>query len=325
MRARLEAWLLRRWYGGVAPGFFLRVLAGVYRVAVGLRHALRDSFGLKPQHIGVPVVVVGNFTAGGTGKTPLILALAQHLQAAGWRPGIVSRGHGRRGSAPVRVQANTPADECGDEPKLLHLRSGLPVFVDADRVAAAQCAKQAGCDVILSDDGLQHARLHRDIEIEVLDGERRLGNGLLLPAGPLRERPRDTGWRVLNGGEARAGEWPMRLQLGDARSLGGESSRPLSAFVGVRVDAIAGIGHPQRFFAALRSHGLDVAEHSFPDHHRYASGDFAFRSGPLLMTEKDAVKCLSLGLSDAWVVPAQAQLPPEFFAALERKLRALPR
>jgi tetraacyldisaccharide 4'-kinase len=325
MRARLEAWLQERWYGGVAPGFFLRVLAGVYRVAIGLRLALRNSFGLTPQRVGAAVVVVGNFTAGGTGKTPLILALAQHLQAAGWQPGIVSRGHGRRASAPVRVQADTPVDDCGDEPKLLHLRSGLPVFVDADRVAAAQRAVQSGCDLVLSDDGMQQARLHRDVEIEVLDGERRLGNGLLLPAGPLRERPRDTGWRVLNGGEARAGEWPMRLALAEARALAGDSSRALSTFVGRRVDAIAGIGHPQRFFAALRSLGLDVAEHPFPDHHRYTADDFAFRSGPLLMTEKDAVKCLSLGLSDAWVVPALAVLPPEFLAALERTLRALPR
>lgn len=325
MRARLESWLARRWYGGIPPGLILRALAGIHRMAIGLRCRWHSLGWQRPQRVGVPVLVVGNFTAGGTGKTPLLLALAQQLQAAGWRPGIVSRGHGRRGTRPLRVQADTPVEACGDEPKLLHLRSGLPVFVDADRVAAARRAVQAGCDLVLSDDGLQHRRLHRDMEIEVLDGERRYGNHRLLPAGPLREPPRPTGWRVVNGGTAGPGEWPMHLVPGAARPLAGGSSRPLDSFAGQAVRAIAGIGHPQRFFAVLRAAGLEVAAHPFPDHHRYRRADFAGVPPPLLMTEKDAVKCLGLGLADAWVVPVQAQLPAEFFSRLEQALRAVPR
>ena len=175
MKAALERWLLQRWYGGERPGLALRALAGVYRMALQSRsvHAVA---------VGVPVVVVGNFTAGGTGKTPLVIALAQHLSTLGWRPAVVSRGHGRRGNAPVRVTAATSAAEAGDEPVLIHRRAGVPVFVDADRVAAARAAVAAGCNLVIADDGLQHRRLARDVEIEVVDGAR--GYGWLRPPTP---------------------------------------------------------------------------------------------------------------------------------------------
>ena len=164
MKAALERWLLQRWYGGERPGLALRALAGVYRMALQSRsvHAVA---------VGVPVVVVGNFTAGGTGKTPLVIALAQHLSTLGWRPAVVSRGHGRRGNAPVRVTAATSAAEAGDEPVLIHRRAGVPVFVDADRVAAARAAVAAGCNLVIADDGLQHRRLARELEIEVVVGD----------------------------------------------------------------------------------------------------------------------------------------------------------
>lgn len=313
--AGLEAWLAERWYGGIAPGLGLRAVAGVYRLARGIRSEP------LPQRVPVPVIVAGNFTIGGTGKTPLVIAVALELAARGRLPGIVSRGHGRRSGAPVRVQLDTPVEDCGDEPKLIHERTGLPVFVDRDRLAAARAAVAAGCDVVLADDGLQHRRLARDVEIEVIDGARGYGNGLLVPAGPLREAPRPCDFRIVNGDPLREGDWPMRLRMGAAAPLGGTGARrPLDAFANARVHAVCGLGNPARFFAGLRSHGMEVDEHPFPDHHAFQASDFAGIRGTVLMTEKDAVKCRSLGLEDAWVVPVQAEIPAAFHTALAARL-----
>lgn len=320
MKSGLERWLARRWYGDVPPGLGLRALAGAFRVARGFRG---DTV---PQRLPVPVLVAGNFTAGGTGKTPLVIALAKELSARGWRPGIVSRGHGRRSDQPVRVEVETPVSESGDEPKLIRERTGLPVFVDRDRVAAARAAIAAGCDLVIADDGLQHRRLARDLEIEVIDGERGYGNGLLLPAGPLREAPRPTDFRVVNVGEPpgsvlRENDVPMRLRLREAVSLSDDATRrSLAAFAGTPVHAVAGIGNPERFFAALRAAGLELHEHPFADHHDFERADFRDLQGTVLMTEKDAVKCRSLGLRDAWSVPAEADLPAAFFDALAARL-----
>jgi tetraacyldisaccharide 4'-kinase len=315
MPAAIERWLQQRWYGDVAPGLGLRALAGLYRGILAARSPA------PVQRLGVPVVVVGNFTAGGTGKTPLVIALAGYFSARGWRPGIVSRGHGRQSSAPLRVDAATPAALCGDEPRLMFERTGLPVLVDRDRVAAARAAIAAGCNLVLADDGLQHRRLGRDVEIEVIDGDRRYGNGLLLPAGPLREAPRACDFRVLNQGVPRGDEWPMRLRLGDALPLeAGPPPQALAGFAGTPVHAVAGIGNPARFFAALRAAGLQLVEHPFADHHAFRIEDFAGLRGPILMTEKDAVKCRGLGLDDAWAVPVAAELPDAFFTALASKL-----
>ncbi len=324
MKPTLERWLLQRWYGDVAPDPGLRALSWVYRgLAAGQRGVYRLGW-KKAQRIAAPVIVIGNFTAGGTGKTPLIVALANHLQAQGYRPGIISRGYGRSSQAPIRVERDTAPTLCGDEPRLVFERTGLPVFVDRDRVAAAQHAVAAGCDVILADDGLQHWRLLRDIEIEVVDGARRYGNGRLIPAGPLRETPRDTGLRVVNGGDAgKDGEWRMDLQLSSAISLACGERRPLSAFGVQPVHALAGIGNPARFFAALRAEGITVSEHAFPDHHAYRPEDFAGMIGTILMTEKDAVKCRDLGLDQAWSVPVEAILPDGFYAVLDSRLEAL--
>lgn len=318
MKPALEAWLLRRWYGGVAVGFGLRLLAWLYAAVLRLRDALY-RVGLRRSHrVDVPVVVVGNFVAGGSGKTPLTIALAQHLARQGWRPGVVSRGYGRVARGPVRVRPDTPPAQGGDEPPLIARHAGVPVQVDADRVAAARALVADGCTLILADDGLQHRRLARDVEIEVVDGERRHGNGRLLPAGPLREPAgRRVDLRVVNGTAAADGEWPMTLELVDAVALDGGASRPLSTFAPGPVHAIAGIGHPQRFFAALRAAGVDVVPHPFPDHHGFTAAELAFAPPlPLLMTEKDALKCAGLGLRDAWVVPVRAHLPAGFFDAL---------
>lgn len=316
MKAALERWLLRQWYGGEPPGVGLRLLAGLYRIGSALREQ-------TPESLPVPVVVVGNFTVGGTGKTPLVIALATRLAAAGFRPAIISRGYGRKSQLPVRVAGDTPITDSGDEPRLMFERTGLPVFVDADRLAAGRAAVAAGCDLVIADDGLQHRRLARDIEIEVVDGQRRYGNGLMIPAGPLREPPRACDFKVVNGGKAGEGEWPMRLRLGMARPFSGRGTeRDLASFLGVGVQAVAGIGNPQRFFDALHAQGLQVTGHSFPDHHAYVAGDFQGLQGPLLMTEKDAINCRGLDLGDrAWVVPVEADLPEAFHSNLLQILR----
>lgn len=317
MRAAMERWLLRRWYGEATPGPGLRALAGLYRL-------LRDARPVEiVERLPVPVLVVGNFTAGGTGKTPLVIALAQYFSGQGFRPGVVSRGHGRRGAAPLCVTASTPVEECGDEPKLMFERTGLPVFVDRDRVAAARAAIAAGCDLVIADDGLQHRRLGRDVEIEVVDGERRYGNGLLIPAGPLREKPRPCDFRIVTGQVAGEGEWAMHLELCNAVALAsGTPDRALASFIGRPVHAVAGIGNPRRFFDALRQAGLTVLEHAFEDHHAFVAGDFAGLPGPILMTEKDAVKCRGLDLASAWAVPVEARISRDFFLSLEQRLKS---
>ena len=319
MKAALEAWLLRRWYGGVAPGPGLRLLEAVH---AGLRHLRRAP---EARRLPVPVLVVGNLVAGGAGKTPLTIALATALAARGWRPGIASRGHGRRSRGPVSVAADTPVEACGDEPLLIARRTGLPVEVDADRFAAGQRLVGRGCDLVICDDGLQHARLARDLEIEVLDGVRRYGNGRLLPAGPLREPPgRPVFARVVNGGAAGEGEWPMRLVAGEAWPLAGGPPQPLSAFAPGPVHAVAGIGRPGRFFEDLSAAGLQVLPHAFPDHHAFSASELRFEPpAPVLMTEKDAVKCLGLAPREAWAVPVDAVLPPPLLDAIAAALAAL--
>jgi len=323
VKAAVERWFLERWYGGQAPGFGLRFLAGIHHLGLKSRAALSPRQD-RPK-LAAPVIVVGNFTAGGTGKTPLVIALAEHLQAQGYRPGIVSRGYGRSSQQPVRVSHETPVEQCGDEPKLMFERTGVPVLVDSDRLTAANVLIADGCDVIVADDGLQHANLPRDIEIEVLDGERRYGNGLLIPAGPLREAPRAVDLRVVNGGESTTDEFAMRLQFADAAAVDGSEHRALETFRENVVDAIAGIGNPARFFAVLRAFGLTIREHAFPDHHRYRSEDFSTLPGPFLMTEKDAVKCRTLGLRNAWTVPVRAELPVDFYRALDSRLEKIRR
>jgi tetraacyldisaccharide 4'-kinase len=307
-----------------------------YGVLVALRRVAYRRGLLRKQHPGVPVLVVGNIVAGGSGKTPLVIALVQHLRAAGWAPGVASRGYGREQPNVARfVEVGMAAALTGDEPLLIAQATGAKVRVDRDRVAAAHALKMAGCDIVICDDGLQHYRLARDIEIEVQDARRRYGNGRLLPAGPLREpieRAADCSFRVVNQGVAAAENltkntatdaWPMVLQVVDARPLQAGRSVPLQAFHGQRVHAVAGIGEPERFFAMLREAGLAVVPHAFPDHHQYQLADFDFGSPlPILMTSKDAVKCAGFALPDAWVVPVDAQLPQAFWQALLARLPA---
>lgn len=322
------------WFDGSAPPLHARALAVLYGGVTALRRAAYRRGWARSRHPGVPVVVVGNIVAGGSGKTPLVIAIIERLRAAGWTPGVASRGHGRNDAATARwVEAGSHATQVGDEPLLIARRTGVKVRVDRDRVAAANALAAAGCDVVVCDDGLQHYRLARDIEIDVQDARRRYGNGRLLPAGPLREpieRVADCTFRVVNAGtagEAEAqqasafGEWPMRLSAACVRPLHGGRVQPLSAFAGQRVHAVAGIGDPERFFATLRDAGVAVVPHAFADHHAYVPEDFAFASPlPILMTEKDAVKCTAFADARMHAVPVDAQLPAAFWVALLDRL-----
>lgn len=308
----------------------LRLLAGFYGNIIRMRRSAYRRGWLRTQRIGVPVIVVGNLSVGGSGKTPLVIALVEFLRRAGWNPGVVSRGYRRSSRGLQRVDAQTRFSEGGDEPVLIARRTGVPVVVDADRVAAACELRTQGCDIIVADDGLQHYHLYRDIEIEVIDALRGYGNGLLLPAGPLRESPTravDCDLHIVNGGDfndTTAHRYGMRLHGDELAALDGTGRQPLAAFSDRRVHAIAGIGDPSRFFRALAHAGIDVVEHAFVDHHAYLAQDFAFAETlPIVMTEKDAVKCAGLGLADAWMLPVRAELPEAFFKDLFARLGAI--
>lgn len=315
--------LQESWYGDRRPPAWTFLLAALYGGLAALRRALYRAGILRRVRLPVPVVVVGNLTAGGTGKTPLTLALVEALHRRGWQPGVVSRGYGGTQREPALLDAQPDPATFGDEPCLIRA-AGTPVAVGRDRPAAAALLIEAGCDVVIADDGLQHYRLARDVEICVVDGARRFGNGRLLPAGPLREplsRLRRVDFRVANGA-AGPDEFPMRLVGGTAVALVGGEERPLASFAGTPVAAVAAIGHPDRFFESLRMQGLEVDGHAFPDHHAFKAADLAFAGArPLLMTDKDAIKCVRFARPGWWRAPIRAELPGAFLDALDRRLQ----
>ncbi|MDA8191092.1 tetraacyldisaccharide 4'-kinase [Acidiferrobacter thiooxydans] len=313
------------WRHWAATGLWSRVLwpmSVLYCALAILRRRLYTVGVCTVQRLPVPVIVVGNVTVGGTGKTPFVLWLCARLSAAGLRPGIVLRGYGGRNRGVLRVDAHSDPGCVGDEAVLLARHAPGPVIAARDRVAGAQALVEAGCDVIVADDGLQHYRLGRCLEIGILDGVRRFGNGLCLPGGPLRE-PR-TRWDRLDfrvtQGQAAAGEWAMGLAGDRAYAVGGHAEVGLADLR--RVHAVAGIGHPQRFFRALEGWGLEVIAHPFPDHHRYSAEDLQFDTDdPVVMTEKDAVKCESLGRSGLWYVPVRAVVDEELARRILARLK----
>jgi tetraacyldisaccharide 4'-kinase len=317
------------WYEGHPLSLVLAPLGWLYAAVVRLRRTAYRTGLLRSHRIGVPVVVVGNVSVGGTGKTPLVIGLARFLAARGWRPGIVCRGYGGRARTwPRVVVPDSDPAEVGDEAVLLAQRTGLPVLAcGPERVRAARrLAQDGGCDLVISDDGLQHLALARDVEVAVVDGERRHGNGRCLPAGPLREPASrlDAVDMVVSTGAARHGEFAMRLEAGAALALEDAGrQRQLQSFTGTRVHAVCGIGNPQRFFSMLSDAGLVVVRHPLPDHHAFVSGDLEFGDGaPVLMTEKDAVKCRAFARPGHWYVPVTAVLPGAFCERVEGLLAA---
>lgn len=319
-------WLDRYGYSLNLVAVLLWPCSVLFGAVARMRRWLYRQGLLRSEAVEVPVIVVGNITVGGTGKTPLVVRLVELLREAGYQPGVVSRGYGGQSTEwPRQVTADSDPRQVGDEPVLLARRCRCPVVVAPDRVAAARALLATSqCNVVLSDDGLQHYPLRRDIEIAVVDGLRRLGNGACLPAGPLREPPsrlRAVDF-VIGNGAACGREYVMSLQGDTALNLADPwVSSALAGFRHGTVHAVAGIGDPRRFFDHLRHARLRIIEHPFPDHHPFCRGDLQLRPDlPVLMTEKDAIKCGSFAREDLWYVPVEARLDPEFEEQLLRRL-----
>jgi tetraacyldisaccharide 4'-kinase len=333
----LTSSLVTAWYAPrlTASTALLAPLSLAFAGVVAVRHALYRAGIFRRHRLPVPVVVVGNITVGGSGKTPLAAALCRALAERGFHPGIVSRGYGRveSGTAPRIVLPDADAAEVGDEPLLL-ARAGIPVAVARNRVAAARAllAARPELDVIVADDGLQHYRMARDFEVVVVDAARGLGNGWPLPAGPLREPSArldeadaivalvtpgaPAPWIVPNA-------YKMTLSGGTFVRVDdpGRTLAP-AAFAGPGVHALAGIGNPDRFFSQLRSMGIATTNHPFPDHHRFVAADLALPGArAILMTEKDAVKCAAFADERCWYLPVRAHIDPALVARVEEALR----
>ncbi len=328
----MKAWLQRIWWRSQPPPLLLRGLERLYAAVADRLAAQRQQ---HAERLPVPVIVVGNIAVGGTGKTPITLAVVEMLRALGAKPGVLSRGYGGEGPFPLLVTPETQPAACGDEPALMARRARVPLCVAPSRVAAGRTLLVAHpeVDVLVCDDGLQHYALARDLELCVIDGVRGHGNGHRLPAGPLREPPARAArcdLVLVNGAEPEPfGAAALRFDLvaDEAVALTGDARRPLKAFAGREVDAIAGIGNPERFFALLRGLGIRVRPHPFADHQVFTAADLAFADHtPVVMTEKDAVKCASLVAPAGctlWQVPVTAQLSPSAHARMQESLRAL--
>lgn len=326
MRARLAHKLEETWYGKSKPGKLLGVLERVYYLGFRAHQRYQRMRRADDLH-HAPIIVVGNLTAGGSGKTPFVIALVELAKQAGFRPGVISRGYGRKSNEPVSVKADHHPDICGDEPLLIARHTQSPVQVDSDREQAARDLMKSGVNLVISDDGLQRARMPRRLEVCIMDRRRGAGNGRLLPAGPLREplsrleNVEIVVEHIAPGVNPQASEgFTMQLQPGLFRRLHVEESRTVSELrtVGKKIHAVAGIAEPQRFWSTLRHLGLQFEEHPFPDHHRFHKGDFSSFGADdiVLMTEKDAVKCSNLALFNAWYLPVTAQ----FSEGLEQRL-----
>ncbi|HSQ71502.1 MAG TPA: tetraacyldisaccharide 4'-kinase [Rubrivivax sp.] len=328
LAARAEALLAQHWWQPRPSGLaqFLRPLSWLYRALAGWQRRRHP-----PQALPVPVIVVGNFIVGGAGKTPTVIALVQALAAAGWHPGVISRGYGRRDAGAREVAVGDPVAYVGDEPLLIRRRTGVPVWVGRDRVAAARalCARHRQVDVIVADDGLQHHALPRRAELVVFD-ERGAGNGLLLPAGPLREplpRSLPARTRILYTGGIASTVLPgelARRSLGEAWPLAAwasgdrQDARPLADLHGRLLLAAAGLAAPEKFFAMLEQAGLTITRLPLPDHHDYATLPWPAGTAEVVTTEKDAVKIdpAHSGATQVWVVPLDLALPASLVGEL---------
>ncbi len=330
MRSDTERKLNEIWYGKNRPPLWLRSLVPVYRAAQRADKWRKSR--KRAEDLGDAfIIVVGNITVGGSGKTPLVIRICRILREAGLKAGVISRGYGRKERGLRLVSPASDPGVVGDEPLLIAQQAGVPVIVSRNRCEAARTLLDKGVQVIVSDDGLQHYSLPRNMEICVVDGSRGFGNGRLIPAGPLRE-PMDrlaTVDHVVINGESRLitaqlETVPMTLVAGLLRSMDSGQSWRLSQFAGCRVNAVAGMGNPDRFFDLLRHSRIKVNEHPFPDHHDFVQSDFDKMDSnlPILMTEKDSVKCKSLDLSNAWFLSVDAVMPAEWEASLVARVTA---
>ncbi len=321
-----DSWVAKTWYGNSSLVWLLVPFSWLYAAVIKVRSALYRRNIFQSRAVGVPVVVVGNITVGGTGKTPLTIWLASELKARGFSPGVVSRGYrGIVGATPVVATPQSDPAVVGDEAVLLASHSKCHVVVHPDRIAAAIRAIELGANVILADDGLQHYRLERDVEIAVIDGHRGFGNGRLLPAGPLREKParldsvdKVVVQRRLNRPDnvlRRASDrQPLHFSLKPVamRRLDNNEVAALADFAGRKVHAIAGIGNPERFFRMLESHGMIVKRHPLPDHAKISPADISFADTmPVIMTSKDAVKCRFPAAGQCWSVEVEVEFEGE--------------
>ncbi|MCV6622898.1 MAG: tetraacyldisaccharide 4'-kinase [Cellvibrionaceae bacterium] len=351
-KASLAQRISEAWYQDSGDDGLLKLLRPLSKLFthIAKKRRLKDSH--EPKSNQPIVVVVGNIAVGGTGKTPLIIALVEKLREQGYKPGVISRGYGSKAPAyPYEVSANSPVEHCGDEPLLIASLCDCPLVIDADRNRALQQLQQNhDVDIVLSDDGLQHYRLARHIEMAVLDGSRGLGNGWCLPAGPLREPPgrlEEVDFRIINESPSQSLHPTLKTMTLESHKMAlapmglknlhsGEqrqcNTQELQAIAGKAntVQAIAGIGNPGRFFDSLRSYGLTVEAHPFDDHQQYSEQNLSFAfNKPLLMTAKDGVKCQTLAqqaaCKDWWQLEVQAQLPDEFWQAFFARLDVIKR
>lgn len=323
--------LLAAWYAGHPALALLRPLEALYRRVVTRKRARFLSGESASYRAPVPVIVVGNITVGGTGKTPMILWLIEHCRRQGLKVGVVSRGYGAKPPHyPWRVEASQPAEQAGDEPLLIVQRTGVPLMIDPDRSAAVQALLASEpLDLILCDDGMQHYRLARDLELVLIDSARGLGNGHCLPAGPLREpveRLQEADAVLFNGAVEDCAEgFAFRLQPSVLVNLRSGERRELDLFpAGQRLHAVAGIGNPQRFFNTLLGLNWQPVPHPFADHAQFSAENLAFSPAlPLVMTEKDAVKCRAFAGDDWWYLAVEAQPTPAFGAWFDSQLQRL--
>lgn len=328
--------------------YLLLPLSCIFYFLIRSRYFLYRTHFFKRYSFSRPLIVIGNVTVGGTGKTPFVIWLADFLKAKGMQPGIVTRGvGGKKHKRPQWVNRYDDPKQVGDEAILLAKRTACPVVIGIDRVAAVnELLKKTACDIVLSDDGLQHYRMNRDIEIAITDGQRQSGNGFLLPAGPLREpksRLKKADFVVEQASHSREGGNPLSI---DSRLCGNNMAthpwqmvlqgehlfsvmednkiKEITDFLTMRLHAVAAIGNPNRFFSMLRHYGLDIIEHVFPDHFQYHKNDFDFSDSlPIVMTEKDAVKCRFFADERFWYLPVSAGLSKAFETALLSKLNTI--
>ncbi len=329
----------RHWARLSVRSALLLPVSWLFRLAVELRRLAFRTGWARRHAVSVPVIVVGNVTVGGTGKTPLTIWLVLYLITRGWHPGVVSRGYGGSASddrVSEPVSPHSDPSRVGDEPVLIARRTPVPVWIGVDRVFAARALlrEHPQCDVLIADDGLQHYRLARDVEVAVVDAGLGFGNGHMLPSGPLREpvhRLSAVDALVVNGAASmaapvpRAAQFEMRIAAGRVYRLDDPSITVApESLRGQRLHAVAGIGYPDRFFSLLSALGLTFVEHPFPDHHHFEPSDLDFGDEPVILTEKDAVKCIRFGASHHWVLPVEAQLDAAFGEHLVRRLEGRP-